>query len=183
MAKPIEANWELAKALVVQGMTVKDAAVKIGVSVGCLQKRAWRHNWTGTRRAAAGIIEAAGVEAPESAEKRLRAKLQADAEAVVDRLAELSPGRLGIERLEVRERVAASVHKRVWSCLGLDQVNRSVSVDIAVMSVLGDAEPAYKISQVVDVQSVAPSEYNTHCATTNSEPLDTQQVTESEEPS
>lgn len=60
MSKPLEVDWDFAKALILQGITIKETAKKIGVKYGTLLRRLNRDQWRkGEQKADKALSEGA----------------------------------------------------------------------------------------------------------------------------
>lgn len=114
MPKPLSADWDLAKSLILKGFTQRDAAKQIGVSYDALKKRAYREQWDKERDKVADAVSRVVVKETTEAAKGHVHKVVAILEKHLEALEKRSPRGLTLEECET----AAKLLDR------LDQIGR-----------------------------------------------------------
>lgn len=88
MPKTILSDWNLAQALVLQGLPFRDVAARIGVSEAVLRKRSWRGGWLKLRTESVHAVAENGGKTLAERSRTVRDSLAAELEDQVSVLRE-----------------------------------------------------------------------------------------------
>ena len=150
MGKKIETDWDKIKAFYIQRVPIKEIADTFGVKECTIHARIRRKGWEKLRQEVSDVVskglqkERARYDMKAAAE-RIREKLAIDAEGIVAELEKRKTAKLTLSELETRERIAASVQKRAWTAMGLDQPGSGAVINVAVMASLIESHESARI--------------------------------------
>ena len=146
----METEWDKVKAFYLQHVTVKELSERFGIKACTINARIRREGWSELREStqeafAANLQKQVARYDLKAAAERIREKLAVDAEGVVAELEKRKMAKLTLSELETRERIAASVQKRAWTAMGLDQPGSGAVINVAVMASLIESHESARI--------------------------------------
>jgi hypothetical protein len=160
MPRPLKLDWELGKALALQGFTQAEIADKLGCKLGTVSQHAHRHKWSEliakTRENVTKLVSERVGESMAQKGAKHRERVFEEVEKSLETIAKLKPAKKRSEILQHEEilKLHANTFMKVT---GLDQPNVgtfNVAFTMNVQEVqLPSEQTAEKQAQVVDIEA------------------------------
>lgn len=142
MPKALNADWNLAQALYVQGVNYATIAEKVGVTEAALRQRAHRHGWPALKTASVTMASQAVTGSAKTLVQRsesVRENLGEEVEEAVGALREV-PVKRELAHLDERADVAGKLVTSAAKVFGWENDQQGCLVNVAVLALGIEAE-------------------------------------------
>lgn len=163
MPKPLEVDWNTARALYLRGDTLEQVAQRLGVKVATVRQRAARYSW---KRDAVAVTDSVSHAVTSSVTLSLQeraAKWSEQVAGIVEKhlgfVANKDPGALKLNEVETLTRILGNTDATARRTFGLDKPDsaRQAAVGVKVNLRIDTASGAGDKTQAIDAQVVDDS--------------------------